>query len=103
MISYEFPIWTTPYMDHSLYGPLPIWTTPYMDHFFKEHFRMNKATFRILCDLVSPQLEKQTTRLREPVPLPIRVAIGLRRLGKGDTFESLSAQFGVGKSPCNFI
>ena len=77
-----------------------------MDHPFKEHFRVNKVTFRIiLCDLVGPQLEKQTTRLREPVPLLIRVAIGLRRSGKGDTFENLIRTIWIWQIhlPCVFI
>ena len=48
-------------------------------------------------------MERETTRLRAPIPLPIRVGIGLRRLGKGESFESLGVEFGVGKSTAHAI
>ena len=48
-------------------------------------------------------MERETTQLRAPIPLPIRVRIGLRRLGKGESFESLGVEFGVGKSTAHAI
>ena len=62
----------------------------------KEHFRLNKQTFFKLRDLVAPANGK-TDNTINPIPLPNRIAIGLRHLGKGDSFESLSLQFGVGE------
>ena len=73
-----------------------------MDHFFKEHFRLNKPTLK-LCDLLAPRLERQITQFRSHIPFQHRVAIGLRRLGTGDSFESLSLQFGFGVSSCHRI
>ena len=75
----------------------------HMDHFFKQHFRLNKTSFVRLCQLVEPRMERETTHLRAPVPLPLRVAIGLRRLGKGNSFESLGIEFGVGESTAHAI
>lgn len=70
---------------------------------FKQYFRINKETFNKLCNLLRPELEKETTQLRSPVTLEKRVAIAIRRLAKGDSFTSLSMQFGVGSSTCHMI
>ena len=74
-----------------------------MHHFFKEHFRLKRDTFLKLCEILAPHMTRQSTQLRDAVPLPIRVAIGLRRLGKGDSFESISVEFGVGESTVHGI
>ena len=60
-----------------------------LEHFFNKHFRMNRDTFNKLCNVVGPYMQRQRTHLREPIPVPIRVALALRRLGKGETFEAL--------------
>ena len=70
---------------------------------FKQYFRINKETFNKLCNLLRPELEKETTQLRSPVTLEKRVGIAIRRLAKGDSFTSLSMQFGVGSSTCHMI
>ena len=53
--------------------------------------------------LVAPRMGRQATQFKNPIPLLIRVAIGLRRLGKGDSFVSLSLPFGVGESTWHSI
>jgi len=70
---------------------------------FKQYFRISKETFTNLCNLLQPVLQKQETNLRNPVGLEKRVAIAIRRLAKGDSFTSLSMQFGVGSSTCHAI
>ena len=72
-----------------------------MERFFKEHFRLRKESFTRLCELVAPRMERETTQLRAPIPLPIRVGIGLRRLGKGESFESLGVEFWGWKIDCS--
>ena len=74
-----------------------------MHHFFKENFRLKRVTFLKLCEILAPHMMRQSTQLRDAIPLPIRVAIGLRRLGKGDSFESISVEFGVGESTVHGI
>ena len=70
---------------------------------WKEFFRISKDTFTPLCYLLRLRLEKQLTQFQSPVPNEKRVAIGIRRLAKGDSFSSLSLQFGVGTSTCHSI
>ena len=70
---------------------------------FTEYFRINKETFNNLCEILRPELSNQNTQLRNAVDLEKRVAIAIRRLAKGDSFTSLSMQFGVGSSTCHAI
>ena len=70
---------------------------------FKQYFRINKETFNNLCEILRPELSKRNTQLRNAVNLEKRVAIAIRRLAKGDSFTSLSMQFGVGSSTCHAI
>ena len=70
---------------------------------WKEFFCISKDTFTALCNLLRPRLEKQLTQLRLLVPVKKRIAIGIRCLAKGDSFSSLSLQFGVGTSTCHSI
>ena len=74
-----------------------------MHHFFKEHFRLKRDTFLKLCEILAPHMTRQSTQLRDAIPLPIRVAIGLRRLGKGDLRVAISVKFGVGESTVHGI
>ena len=48
-------------------------------------------------------MEKQVTHQRQPIPVPLRVAIGLQCLATGDSFESLCLEFGMGVSTCHSI
>ena len=63
-------------------------------------FRISKDTFTALCNILRPRLENQLTQL---VPIEKRITIGIRRLAKGDSFSSLSLQFGVRTSTCHSI
>ena len=45
--------------------------------YWKEHFRMKKETFVRLVNLVAPMMERRTTRLRQAISTPKRVAIAL--------------------------
>ncbi|XP_053871665.1 uncharacterized protein LOC128830052 [Malaclemys terrapin pileata] len=62
------------------------------------NFRMRKGTFRELCDLLSPALNRQNTRIRAALTVEKRVAIALWKLATPDSYRSVGNQFGVGKS-----
>ncbi|XP_068680624.1 uncharacterized protein [Montipora foliosa] len=70
---------------------------PAMHGFFREHFRMSFDSLQALCRILSPFMAKRNTRFRAAVPIEKRVAIGLWRLGTGESYRSTSITFGVGK------
>ncbi|KAG6931370.1 hypothetical protein G0U57_001905, partial [Chelydra serpentina] len=62
------------------------------------NFRMRKGTFLELCELLSPALKRQDTRMRAALTIQKRVAIALWKLATPDSYRSVANQFGVGKS-----
>ncbi|KAG6934211.1 hypothetical protein G0U57_017617, partial [Chelydra serpentina] len=62
------------------------------------NFRTRKGTFLELCDLLSPALKHQDTRMRAALTVQKRVAIALWKLATPDSYRSVANQFGVGKS-----
>ncbi|KAM9163422.1 uncharacterized protein ACDP82_001175 [Pangshura tecta] len=62
------------------------------------NFRMRKGTFMELCDLLSPALKRQNTKMRAALTVEKRVAIALWKLATPDSYWSVGNQFGVGKS-----
>jgi len=61
-------------------------------------FRLRKASFTVLCDLLRRQLTRKNTNLRRSLCVEERVAIFLFRLGHGVSHNIIRSQFGVGKS-----
>ncbi|KAG6936501.1 hypothetical protein G0U57_012265, partial [Chelydra serpentina] len=59
---------------------------------------MRKGTFLELCELLSPALKHQDTRMRAALTIQKRVAIALWKLATPDSYRSVMNQFGVGKS-----
>ena len=51
-----------------------------------------------MVDKVTPLVEKQTTQLRKPLSVEIRLACTLRFLATGETLSSLQYQFRISKS-----
>ncbi|XP_065448109.1 uncharacterized protein LOC135982985 [Chrysemys picta bellii] len=62
------------------------------------NFHVHKGTFMELCDLLSPALKRQNTRMRAALTVEKRVAIALWKLATPDSYRSVGNQFGVGKS-----
>ncbi|KAG6920367.1 hypothetical protein G0U57_021268, partial [Chelydra serpentina] len=62
------------------------------------NFQMRKGTFLELCELLSPALKRQDTRMRAALTIQKRVAIALWKLATPDSYRSVANQFGVGKS-----
>lgn len=76
-------------------------TSPAVDFLWKEHFRVSRETFELLCELVRVKLQKQQTRFRVPVSLKERVGLALWRLEPGNSYNSL--QFRLGKSTAKIV
>ena len=56
---------------------------------FRNFVRMNTNLFDILLGLVAPEIQKKDTIMREAIPATQRLAITLRYLATGNTFEDL--------------
>ena len=67
-------------------------------HYFKTQLRMDKDTFDVLLNLLHPSLLRQKTSLRDCIPPEKVLALGLYRLAHGNSYLTIGANFGVGKS-----
>ena len=70
---------------------------------WKPNFRMERKTFEELSRIFRGDLMKQETRMRKPVSLEKRIAVGLWRLSTGNSYCSCGLQFGLGKSTAKVI
>ena len=59
--------------------------------------------FEHLLQLVSPRIEKRTTKFREPISAAERLALTLRYLATGESQQSLSLSYRVGKATVSKI
>ena len=67
-------------------------------HYFKTQLRMDRDTFDVLLNLLHPSLLRQNTSLRDCIPPEKVLALGLYRLAHGNSYSTIGANFGVGKS-----
>lgn len=65
---------------------------------FKKFTRMSLADFEYLLHKLEPIIAKQDTQLRDAIPAKIRLAVTLRFLASGDSFESLHFLFRISSS-----
>ena len=59
---------------------------------------MDRDTFDVLLNLLHPSLLRQNTSLRDCIPPEKVLALGLYRLADGNSYSTIGANFGVGKS-----
>ena len=77
--------------------------SPRTNVLWKPNFRMERETFVELCRILRGDLMRQATRLRKPVSVEKRVAVGVWRLSTGNSYRSCGLQFGLGKSTAKVI
>ena len=70
---------------------------------FGEYMRIPHAKFLELVEVVRPLLTKQETHMRTSIAPNERLALAIRYLATGETFQSLSFQFRIGKSTVSQI
>ena len=70
---------------------------------FNEYMRMPYPKFVALADLIGPYIKKQDTCMRISIPANERLALTIRFLATGETFQSLSFQFRIGKATVSGI
>ena len=67
---------------------------------FLDIYHCHRSTFDYLIRELSPFVEREITQLRLPVPADKCIAICLDRLATGQSYRSLSRNYGVGVSTC---
>ena len=67
------------------------------DREWKQNFRISRTTFRFLCRELAPYLSRSSV-VRESLPLELRVAVCLWRLGTNVEYRTISHLFGLGIS-----
>ena len=70
---------------------------------FGEYMRMPHAKFLALVEVLGPLLTKQETHMRTSIAPKERLAVAILYLATGETFQSLSFQFRIGKSTVSQI
>lgn len=70
---------------------------------FSNFFRMSKADFEYILNIIGPTITKVETRLRKPISSTDRLAVTLRYLITGDSYCSLSYLFKISKQSISQI
>ena len=66
--------------------------------FFRQQLRMTRNTFNQILNMLNHRLVRQQSRLRDPLPPEKILALGLYRLGHGNSYVSIGPSFNVGKA-----
>uniref|UniRef100_A0A182F8H5 DDE Tnp4 domain-containing protein n=1 Tax=Anopheles albimanus TaxID=7167 RepID=A0A182F8H5_ANOAL len=74
----------------------------YEDRFFI-YFRMSRNSFEDLFNLLNSSITRQTTNLRTPIEPRERLAICLRYIATGDSFQTIAFSFRLGRSTVSAI
>ncbi|GBG82975.1 hypothetical protein CBR_g36501 [Chara braunii] len=67
------------------------------EDYFKEKLRMSPRVFWEIAEALSPFLQRRVTLYREPLQPDLIVAFALYRWASGETYESGTCSFGIGK------
>ncbi|CAI5464413.1 unnamed protein product [Closterium sp. Yama58-4] len=70
---------------------------------FRKTFRMSRETFMELCDILGPLIVKRSTRIREAIPVDIRIGAAIWRLATAEPLHLISRRFGLGQTTVHFV
>ena len=70
---------------------------------WKDNFRMSKATFYSVCDMLRAHIELQTTRMRDPVDVERQIAVTLYYLADEGCMRKTANAFGLSRSTVSVI
>ena len=71
---------------------------------FKTYVRITPDFFEEMIERITPAVQKKETRLRKPLPVGLKLAVTLRFLATGNTYQSLEFSFRTSRSAiCRFV
>ena len=70
---------------------------------WKENFRLSRASFFKLTEMLRPYIEHQVTHMRSPIPVEAQVAITLYYLSDEGRLRKVANAFGISRSSCSII
>lgn len=70
---------------------------------YSQFFRMDKAQFTYIADLIDNYIRKADTAMRKSIKPDERLAVTLRYLATGESFKSLEYQFRIGRTTISDI
>lgn len=92
-------MWVRPYLARRQVLSSTLWNELRLDDFLFQNFtRMSRSDFELLVNKLGPIITKETTNMRDPIPVTTKLAITLRFLATGDSYRSLMYQFRVSNS-----
>ena len=68
------------------------------EEFFRQQLRVRRHTFNRILNLLGYRLVRQPSRFRNPLPPEKILALGLYRLGHGNSYVTIGPSFNVGKA-----
>ena len=68
------------------------------EEFFRQQLRVRRNTFNRILNLLGHRLVRQPSRFRDPLPPEKILALGLYRLGHGNSYVTIGPSFNVGKA-----
>ncbi|XP_015776655.1 PREDICTED: uncharacterized protein LOC107354688 [Acropora digitifera] len=68
------------------------------EEFFRQQLRVRRHTFNRILNLLDHRLVRQPSRFRNPLPPEKILALGLYRLGHGNSYVTIGPSFNVGKA-----
>ena len=77
--------------------------TSFSPHMIKERVRLNYETFKYVCQVVRPMLEKSSTRMELGIDVETQVDITLSRLSTGNTLRMCGEMYDLAKSTSSVI
>ncbi|XP_006001092.1 uncharacterized protein LOC102354795 [Latimeria chalumnae] len=63
-----------------------------------DNFRVSRATFDFICTKLRPTIQRRDTNMRRAIPVEVRLAMTLWRLGTCCEYSTIEHLFGVSKS-----
>ena len=63
--------------------------------YWRNHYRMGRETFDLVCSIVNDFMKRQDTNMRETIPVPKRVGVALWWLRNGGSYRSVGQTFGI--------
>lgn len=73
------------------------------DKRWRSHFRVNRANFFHLVELLRPRLQGEGCNAKKPLAVELKVAALLKQLASGDEYKGISELLGIGETTCCYV